>query len=58
MAKHPVTKPRLDVIKRHEKNLDEKIDEMVDRAIATDEILIVAKDSTRIVKTRDGELVV
>ena len=56
MAKHPVTKPRLDVIKRHEKNLDEKIDEMVDRAIATDEILIVAKDSTRIVKTRDGEL--
>ena len=51
-----MTKPRLDVIKRHEKNLDEKIDEMVDRAIATDEILIVAKDSTRIVKTRDGEL--
>ena len=29
---------------------------MVDRAIATDEIMIVAKDSTRIVKTRDGEL--
>jgi hypothetical protein len=28
----------------------------VERAIATDEIMIVAKDSTRIVKTRDGEL--
>ena len=56
MAKHPVTKPRLDVIKRHERNLDEKIDEMVGRAIATDEIMIVGKDETRIVKQRDGEL--
>ena len=56
VAKHPVTKPRLDVIKRHERNLDEKIDEMVERAIATDEIMIVGKDETKIVKTRDGEL--
>ena len=56
VAKHPVTKPRLDVIKRHEKNLDEKIDEMVERAIATDEIMIVGADETRIVKTRDGKL--
>ena len=56
VAKHPVTKPRLDVIKRHEKNLVEKIDEMVDRAIATDEIMIVGKDGVRIVKERDGEL--
>ena len=56
VAKHPVTKPRLDVIKRHERNLDEKIDEMVGRAIATDEIMIVGKDETRIVKQRDGEL--
>ena len=56
VAKHPVTKPRLDVIKRHERNLDEKIDEMVERAIATDEIMIVGKDETRIVKQRDGEL--
>ena len=56
MAKHPVTKPRLDIIKRHERNLDEKIDEMVERAIATDEIMIVGKDETRIVKTREGEL--
>ena len=56
VAKHPVTKPRLDIIKRHEKNLEEKIDEMVDRAIATDEIMIVGKDGVRIVKERDGEL--
>ena len=56
VAKHPVTKPRLDVIRRHERNLDEKIDEMVERAIATDEIMIVGKDETRIVKTRAGEL--
>ena len=51
-----MTKPRLDIIKRHEKNLEEKIDEMVDRAIATDEIMIVGKDGVRIVKERDGEL--
>ena len=56
VAKHPVTKPRRDVIKRHEKNLDEKIDEMVERAIATDEIMIVSSDGARIVKTRDGVL--
>ena len=56
VAKHPVTKPRLEVIQRHEKNLYEKIDEMVDRAIETDEIMIVSKDETRIVKTREGKL--
>ena len=56
VAKHPVTKPRLEVIQRHEKNLYEKIDEMVDRAIATDEILIVGKDGSRVVKERDGQL--
>jgi thiamine biosynthesis protein ThiI len=56
VAKHPVTKPRLEVIQRHEKNLFEKIDEMVDRAIETDEIMIVGKDETRIVKQRDGKL--
>ena len=56
VAKHPVTKPRLEVIQRHEKNLYEKIDEMVDRAIATYEILIVGKDGSRVVKERDGQL--
>ena len=30
--------------------------DMTERAIATDEIMIVGKDETRIVKQRDGEL--
>ena len=32
MAKHPVTKPRLDIIQRHEEDLSEKIDELVQRS--------------------------
>ena len=44
VAKHPVTKPRLDTIVRHEKYLEEKIDEMVERAIETDDMILV--DST------------
>ncbi|MDO5131686.1 MAG: tRNA uracil 4-sulfurtransferase ThiI [Eubacteriales bacterium] len=39
VAKHPVTKPRAEVIRRHEQFLNEKIDEMVERAIETDEII-------------------
>ncbi len=42
VAKHPVTKPNLNVVKRHEKNLEEKIDELVKQAIDSDE-LVVAK---------------
>ncbi len=49
VAKHPVTKPNVEVIRRHEKNLDEKIDEMVDRAIETDELIIVDRDGYRVV---------
>ena len=49
VAKHPVTKPNAEVIRRHEKNLDEKIDEMVDRAIETDELIIVDRDGYRVV---------
>lgn len=41
VAKHPVTKPNLNVIRRHEKNLDEKIDELVKNALETDEVIIV-----------------
>lgn len=41
VAKHPVTKPNLNVIRRHEHNLDEKIDELVETALATDELIIV-----------------
>lgn len=40
VAKHPVTKPSLKVIKRSEEKLQEKIDAMVDTAISTREIII------------------
>ncbi len=40
VAKHPVTKPNLNVIKRHEQNLEEKIDELVRQALETDELII------------------
>ena len=39
VAKHPVTKPNLNVIERSEKHLSEKIDEMVKKAIDEAEIL-------------------
>ena len=41
VAKHPVTKPNLNVIKRHEQNLKEKIDELVQTALDTDEMIVV-----------------
>lgn len=41
VAKHPVTKPNVNVIRRHEHNLDEKIDELVETALKTDELIIV-----------------
>lgn len=40
VAKHPVTKPNLNVIKRHEQNLGEKIEELVQTALDTDELII------------------
>lgn len=43
VAKHPVTKPNLKVIRRHEQNLDEKIDELVQTALETDEMIIVSE---------------
>ncbi len=39
VAKHPVTKPNLNVIKRHETNLSEKIDELVKTALETDRVI-------------------
>lgn len=39
VAKHPVTKPNLEAIKRSEKKLDEKIDEMLKEAVETVEIV-------------------
>ncbi|NBJ91110.1 tRNA uracil 4-sulfurtransferase ThiI [Parablautia muri] len=41
VAKHPVTKPNLNVIKRHELKLGEKMDELVRKAIDTDEVEVV-----------------
>ena len=39
VAKHPVTKPKVEQIRRSEKALAEKIDEMVAEALAGDEVL-------------------
>ncbi len=41
VAKHPVTKPNVNIIRRHERNLEEKIDELVKTALETDEVIIV-----------------
>ena len=43
VAKHPVTKPNLNIIKRHEENLKEKIDELVKVALDTDELIVVSE---------------
>lgn len=39
VAKHPVTKPNLEIIRKSEKKLEEKIDEMMKQAIETAEII-------------------
>lgn len=41
VAKHPVTKPNLEYIKKSEKNLEEKIDELMRTAIETTEVILV-----------------
>ena len=41
VAKHPVTKPSLAIIKKHETHLEERIDELVQTALDTDEVIIV-----------------
>ena len=56
VAKHPVTKPTAEVIRRHEQNLNEKIDEMVQRALDTDEILVVDRGHVRRLKAREDML--
>lgn len=43
VAKHPVTKPNLNIIRRHEENLSEKIDELVQTALDTDEVIYVTQ---------------
>ena len=39
VAKHPVTKPNVNVIKRSELKLSDIIDKMIDEAVATDEVI-------------------
>ena len=39
VAKHPVTKPNLNVIKKSEQNLEEKIEEMLETAVSTAEVI-------------------
>ena len=40
VAKHPVTKPNLNVIRRHEHNLDERIEELMENALKTKELIV------------------
>ena len=42
VAKHPVTKPNVKIINRHEQNLSEKIDELVQTALETEEVVVVS----------------
>ena len=44
VAKHPVTKPNLNVINKHEENLSEKIDELFKAALDSDEVIVVRCD--------------
>ena len=39
VAKHPVTKPNLKVIHRSEEKLNEKIDQLVEEALASTEVI-------------------
>ncbi len=44
VAKHPVTKPKRQVIERSERNLDEVIDGLLEEAYATEELVIVGRE--------------
>ena len=44
VAKHPVTKPNLEYIKRHEESLKDVIDDLMEKALETKETLIVRCD--------------
>lgn len=40
VAKHPVTKPNVNIIHRHEQNLEDRIEELVKTALETAELII------------------
>ena len=41
VVKHPVTKPNINIIRRSEENLAEKIDELFETAVNTVETIVV-----------------
>ena len=43
VAKHPVTKPNVKIIRKHEKYIAEKLDELMNTALETDELIIVSE---------------
>ena len=44
VAKHPVTKPNLQYIKRHEENLRDIIDDLMEKALSTKETIVVHQE--------------
>lgn len=44
VAKHPVTRPKLEIIERSERKLDDVIEGLLEEAYAKDELVIVGKD--------------
>ncbi len=43
VAKHPVTKPKADVIRRHEEKVKDELDALMEKAIESDELIIVSE---------------
>lgn len=43
VAKHPVTKPNVKIIRKHENHIREKLDELMRTALETDELIIVTE---------------
>lgn len=43
VAKHPVTKPNVKIIRKHEKYIEEKLNELMTAALETDELIIVSE---------------
>ena len=43
VAKHPVTKPNVKIIRKHESHIGEKLDELMKIALDTDELIIVSE---------------
>ena len=50
VAKHPVTKPNIKIIRRHEENLSDRIEELVEEAIGTKELVICTESGAEVKK--------